>query len=152
MPEATGAPGEITCGISICHNQTPNLGPGKIKLSLTEKANSNLKAYDISLQLLYSDREKHGFEILALDHNQNNAGKWIIQDTSYIQLKSGFKHTSRQYLTHTEKGNDTKKWNFQWIPPEQHTQVTFYVSMIAANNNLNNFGDLFYHRTISFTP
>lgn len=85
-----------------------------------------------------------GFELVALDDSNNQAGTITITDTTNTQSsvtggKTYVKHTS----TGTYPGTpNSGTWSFDWTPNAGYGDVTFYAAGNAANNNGSTSGDL----------
>lgn len=71
---------------------------------------------------------KGGFNLEA------SAGRLIVKDEKNTQLING-------YLTHTQEGNGSRKWVFQWLAPSEKVDVNLVVMAVAANGDYSPAGD-----------
>lgn len=156
LPSNTGAPGEFTCGRSVCHDVPANNGSGSVLIAL-ENDMTTYAAGDtqtISITLEDSPTVRNGFQILALDESEENVGEWILTEPDLMQVIDGFSGLQdRMYITHKEAGTSQSSWSFDWVAPESNQgDITFYVSVMATNNNAENTGDTLYNlsKTIEF--
>lgn len=145
----TGAPGENSCGTGSCHNTNANTGSATFNLTLNDN------------QTAYQPGEKHkiaiaienavtpgrnGFEIVALDAQDNNIGEWILEGID-IRERTG---SDRNFITHTEDGSSQAAWEIDWqAPTEDVGAITFYAAAIDANNNGGRTGDDLYTTSLS---
>ncbi len=155
LPQNTGAPGDQTCGRSSCHNIPANAGSASIAIDVSGMNSTYTpgETKTLTLTLTNSSFSKHGFQILALDANNANAGTWILTAPGETKVVDGISDPSRKYVTHTSGGNLQNSWSLDWeAPANDQGDVTFYVSMIAANGNGTSSGDQLYvdSQTISF--
>ena len=145
----TGAPGETTCGTSSCHDVTPNTGSATINLTINEdQMTYQLGAtHTIAIAIDGAQVEgRNGFEIVALDAQDNNVGAWILAGSDKRERSS----EGRNYITHTMDGSAQAAWEVDWIAPEMDAgAVTFYVAVNDANNNGNRMGDDIYTTSLA---
>ncbi|MBI2470946.1 MAG: hypothetical protein HYV59_06840 [Planctomycetes bacterium] len=160
-PEAyrTGAPGDKgTCNDSGCHNSF-SLNSGSAKFSITGPA-SYTPGKTIKLKVSFggSSGKLHGFEMTAVDADNNHVGKFkaigkitqVIKPNDYRGLKKEDKGT---YIEHTLSGNKKKSWKVKWIAPANATgTVTFYAAGNDANGNGTYTGDYIYTTTLEISP
>ena len=155
LPENTGAPGDETCGRSVCHNIPANTGSGNIALVVNENDSTYIvgDSLSISITLENSGTTRNGFQILALNGDEENIGKWILTQPDEMKIINGIGLPSRRYVTHTVEGVDQSSWTLDWgAPTEDAGDITFYISVLASNNNGNNMGDTLYtsSKTLAF--
>jgi len=159
-PEAyrTGAPNDKgTCKDSGCHNSFP-LNSGDAKFSITGPT-SFAPGETIKLKVSFnsSSGKLHGFEMTAMDTNDNQIGKFkaIGKTTQVIPFKDyrGLKKEDKgTYIEHTLSGNKKKRWKVKWIAPAKATgTVTFYAAGNEANGDGTNTGDYIYTTTLEIT-
>ena len=145
----TGAPGETTCGTSSCHDVESNLGSAIINLSLNEGQTTYQvgEIHQIAIAIDSAQVEaRNGFEIVALDAQNNNVGEWIIAGGDLRERSGG----GRNYITHTTDGSAQSAWTFDWsAPAEDAGAVTFYVAVNDANDNGGRTGDDIYTTTLA---
>ncbi|MGE0568428.1 MAG: Reeler domain-containing protein [Bacteroidia bacterium] len=157
----TGAPDEQTCATSGCHDDN-NLNSGKAKfhVRLGENINSveSGKTYPITIQIIDENVTRFGFQIVALNENNENAGKFEILDKVRTQfVKNEYKLKNRQYVTYTFNGTDAVtegkgEWQVNWTAPsELKGKITFYASAVSANDDMHDTGDIVYTYQLSLT-
>lgn len=142
----TGAPSESTCGASGCHGVQANQGSATLGIDFQEDATVYQagETYRINVSIDGAQNaSKNGFEIVALDANDNNVGEWILALPDDTQTKSS--SGGREYVTHTRAGNERSNWDIDWkAPAEDAGAVTFYVAFLDANGNGGSSGDALY--------
>jgi len=141
----TGAPNESTCGASGCHGVAANQGSATLKIDFDEEATAYQagETYRINVSIDGAQNaNKNGFEIVALDANDNNIGEWILALPDDTQTKSS---NGRDYVTHQRAGNERNNWDIDWkAPAENAGTITFYVALLDANGNGSSSGDALY--------
>ncbi|MBL4624822.1 MAG: T9SS type A sorting domain-containing protein [Flavobacteriales bacterium] len=158
-PSSTGAPGENTCARSGCHaNANVNAGDGVNSYTFKNSVGTDVSNYDadetysISVKIAESSTSKFGFEIVALDVNDDNIGSWIITDAvrTWHQQTSDPSSLNRKYVTHESAGTTAtypgeSMWEFDWEAPVSGTgDVTFYFCTSATNNDGSGSGETLY--------
>lgn len=144
IPAVTGAPAEQTCGIPSCHNTMANQAGASASINFDTNQTSFEfgLSYPVQIRLDNALNPKNGFEIVALDNNNNSVGSWSSLGAD-IQEKSGT--NGRSYLTQTLGGSSQNVWDFQWDAPSSNaSEVTFYLAALDANGNGNKNGDDLY--------
>jgi len=148
---ATGAPGEGTCARSGCHDSTSNFGEANISLRLDNGATAyvpgNMHTISVSIDNP-QEANRNGFEIVALDAQNNNIGNWNISG-EYLRLRSA---NGRDYVTHSEDGSVLTAWNIGWQAPLSNVgRISFFVAVNDANDNLQRTGDIIYTTSARFS-
>lgn len=123
----TGAPGESTC--ASCHGASLIVGGSESTLTFNDSVNTNITAYKpnhtYNLTFSLSVLSNKGFQIVALDANNKQAGTFTAGNTTMVTTRSG-----KQYLNHIDNFNTS--WSFKWKAPSSNLgDITFYV---AAGN------------------
>ncbi|MGA1249649.1 MAG: choice-of-anchor V domain-containing protein [Candidatus Kapaibacteriota bacterium] len=150
-PSSTGAPGEITCAESGCHDDSPvpmrNSSHG---LTLHSKGGS-IQAGDstmIIVQVADSNVLRFGFQLTALDAHGKSSGTFLISDPEHTQLiHNHVSFTDRAYVTYTKEGTLAKnighnQWKCMWVAPKDHQgPISFYLATVSANNDNRDKGD-----------
>ncbi|MBM2834368.1 MAG: Branched-chain amino acid transporter, amino acid-binding protein [Candidatus Brocadiaceae bacterium] len=145
----TGSPadGFQTCNDIGCHNSYP-LNSGSAIFSLSAPTSYTLgETLSISISFGNSSTLKHGFELSALDANNNHVGTFSSVDgDGNTQTSNG------DYIKHTSAGSSQSgnaSWNVQWTSPTSEVQnpVTFYAAGNEANGDSTNQGDYIYTTT-----
>lgn len=142
----TGAPGESTC--TACHSGSVNDGSNENLLDITF-AGIQVTEYtpnqtlDLTLTTV-SNVAKKGFQITALDENNNPAGVFIASANTKLLNGSGLT-AGRKYATHTSGTNSTSGWIFSWTAPASPVgEVTFYIATNKTNASGTTNGDVIY--------
>lgn len=153
-PSSTGAPGEITCAESGCHDDGP-LPTRNMHHRLTiERVNKVLNTIDstrITIHVTDANIQRFGFQLTALDAHGNSVGTFVITDPIHTQiLQNRLELTDRSYVTYTQDGTLAKKigehtWECLWIAPTNHQgPVSFYLATVSANDDNRDKGDRVY--------
>jgi hypothetical protein len=146
----TGAPGENNC--TSCHAGAVQDGNnGENLLTFNDGQNEVTLGVARMMTLNFtSGAVKNGFQLVALDENDDMAGAFIITDPTNTQLRSqGL--LGRQYVTHTSGGTSQSQWSFEWEAPNSAEEVTFYVATNRTNNGNNSSGDVIYLSSHTFS-
>lgn len=157
---ASGVPGDRTCATSKCHAGSDlNSGNAEIFIEgLPESFIAN-EIYEISLHLNQKGAKAWGFQATVADDGGNPVGTIISKKGENTQMLDPVRYqskTSRQYITHTQRGTKGPKkgvsptWTIQWQAPDS-TGVTpsFYFAFNAANGNKKKTGDKIYTRMVT---
>ena len=154
--QSTGAPGEATCGRSGCHDVAENTGAASIAITFDEASlvYAPGETYAMTVGLANAMNEaKNGFQLVALDSLNNNAGSWELVEESNTQIVAGNSLADRSYLTHTTAGNEQTSWMVNWqAPAESIGAISFYLSVNDANANGVRTGDDIYITNLSINP
>lgn len=156
LPENTNAPGELTCGRAPCHNIPNNVGSAQIGIDVDEGAGT-YRAGDtltVTVSIEGAQSPRNGFQITALDAANQKIGTWVLTAPQQMQVINGI-GLPRRYVTHRAAGNMQASWSMEWAAPEEDAgDITFYASVLDANNNGTNTGDALYTTTstASFEP
>lgn len=163
-------PNNTTC--LECHNDgTLNSGSAKVFFDLGG-ADTNYvpgKIYTITISISKPGMRRAGFQCIALrdDDDKTSPGKVTLTDAVRTQIldknaphAGGCLNEERAWIEHTYAGNscnDTglSKWSYQWQAPETPTgNITFYLALLEANNDLAETGDEVYtvKKTIAGLP
>jgi hypothetical protein len=151
----SGAPGEVNCTTSGCHQSfVTNSGPGSVTINFDNGATTYIpgKTYTINVEVDQSSLIRFGFQMVALKNSDNtNIGTFIPTDASRNQVTTGYGNLSdRKYITYTFKSTSSTvagkgTWTFNWTAPaNDEGSITFYIASIAANNDGNDLGDYCY--------
>lgn len=153
---STGAPKDMTCAKSGCHEGSViNEGNGKLTLAFNNGLTTYEagKTYKITIEMTQKDIHRFGFQLVAInDLDSTNAGQINISDENRTQILTGVKENAdRKYITYKYLGteqvdNGVGRWTFTWTAPKQTKgNITFYYGAIAANNDGTDSGDWVYH-------
>jgi len=124
-----------------------NSGPGKINFSLEGKKYSKDSVISISVEIIDNTKSRFGFQLTALDDNNNKAGSFTIGPKTGIASSMG-----REYIAH-QTASGTKTWQFDWTAPSSNVgPITFFLAANAANANGSNSGDNIYTRSYMVEP
>ena len=144
----TGAPGEGNC--TDCHTgntQDGNNGINELTLSGGGTTFNPGSTQTVTLELTDTG-VRNGFQVVALDQNDDMAGSFTITDATNTQMISGL---GRTYVTHEQAGTQLSSWSFDWDAPATAEEVTFYVATNKADGANGNSGDVIYLSNHVFT-
>ena len=154
--QSTGAPDETTCGRSGCHAVAENIGAAAIEIVFNEGSLEYVpgETYSMTVGLTNSMNEaRNGFQLVALDSLNNNAGSWELVDATATQIGAANTLGDRSYLTHTSAGNGQTSWMVNWVAPaELIGDISFFLAVNDANNNGGRTGDDIYITNLSINP
>lgn len=157
FPENTGAPGELTCGRAPCHNVPVNAGNAQMSIAFSGNDLEYVadSTYELTVTIANQQTMRNGFEILALNGNNQNTGEWILLEPDKMKIIPGIGLPSRKYVTHMAAGNMQAEWKVAWKAPSADVGVvTFYAAVNATNNNGMLTGDEVYTKSLAveFSP
>lgn len=139
----TGAPGESNC--TSCHSGSTQSGTGINTVIMTEGVNvvtsyTPNTTYNVAVSFT-SSASKNGFQIVALNSSDAQAGSITIIPSTGTQLITG--SAGKKYVTHNSSGNQQSSWAFQWTAPSSNVgDVTFYLATNETNGNGTSSGDI----------
>src|SRR3989339_1904783 len=153
----TGSPADSlqTCNDTGCHNNYA-LNSGSAAFSVSAPGSYTPgEILSVSIAFGNSSTAKHGFELSALDTNNNHVGTFSSVDSN-TQTSNG------DYIKHTSAGSSQSgnaSWSVYWTAPTSEVQnpVTFYAAGNEANGDATPQGDYIYTKTaqvsnVSTTP
>ena len=151
----TGAPEDDgTCNAQGCHNSF-SLDSGNAEFTITGPATySPGETIKLKVSFKNDTGTLHGFEMTALDTNDNRIGKFkAIGNTTQVIPVGGSQGLKEEdagkYIEHTATGNKKKKWKIKWTAPSNVSgKITFYAAGNDANGNGNPTGDHVYTTTM----
>jgi hypothetical protein len=159
---STGAPGENTCAKSTCHiGSSINAGAAQLAVEINSLSNQYTphQTYDLTVSLAQTGIERFGFQVLALNENNQNVGQFIVTDSTRTQPQQGLGiYTGRNYITYKYLGTNPfssglGKWDFQWQAPDSYQgKIKFFVAAVAANNDGTDLGDSVYTKQLVLEP
>jgi len=142
----TGSPadGLQTCNDIGCHNNYA-LNSGSAAFSISAPVSYTPgETLSVSISFGSSSTAKHGFELSALDTNNNHVGTFSSVDSN-TQTSNG------DYIKHTSAGSSQSgnaSWNVQWTAPtDGQGVVIFYAAGNEANGDGTNQSDYIYTTT-----
>src|SRR3989339_1504009 len=155
----TGSPADSlqTCNDTGCHNNYA-LNSGSAAFSVSAPGSYTPgEILSVSIAFGNSSTAKHGFELSALDANNNHVGTFSSVDgDGNTQTSNG------DYIKHTSAGSSQSgnaSWSVYWTAPTSEVQnpVTFYAAGNEANGDAMPQGDYIYTKTaqvsnVSTTP
>jgi len=149
----TGAPGEQTCATSGCHDDN-QLNSGTAHLTIDAGGATQYVAgqtYSIKVSISDANVNRFGFQLVALDNTNANAGTFQITDPARTQfIKNDHAFTNRDYITYTFNGTDAvstgkSEWIVNWTAPATTVgSITFYAGGVSANDDMSDKGDYSY--------
>ncbi len=139
----TGAPGDGNC--QGCHNPPSTSISGFLDITGVPSTIDPNTTYtlEVTTELASGAATRAGFQMVALDGNNDNAGTLSNAGPSSTITTSG----SRTYFEHSPSinfnGGSTVSWTVDWTSPAgpNNEDITFYASTILANGNGNTSGD-----------
>ncbi|MBI2470048.1 MAG: hypothetical protein HYV59_02225 [Planctomycetes bacterium] len=144
----TGSPADslLTCNDIGCHNNYA-LNSGSAAFSISAPtAYTPGESLSIAISFNNSSTAKHGFELSALDTNNNHVGSF-----SSVEGDGNTQTTDGDYIKHTSAGSSQSgnaSWNVNWTAPaDGEGVVTFYAAGNEANGDGTNQGDYIYTTT-----
>jgi hypothetical protein len=150
---STGAPNEESCAKSGCHDDNSiNSGKATLSIDLGDSIANYTpgKTYSLKIKITENAVTRFGFQVVALNHNNVNAGKFHLTDRAKTQLISNnLELTDRQYVTYTFAGTDgingASEWDINWTAPNSNVgPITFYVAGVSADDDMSDKGDYVY--------
>ena len=137
----TGAPGEANC--TGCHLGTANDGTTTSSISFSGNNNEYQAGQTYNMSLSISNgSNKNGFQIVAFDANNSNAGSLTVTDPTNTSIVTGSGNT---YINQTSSGTSQTTWSFDWVAPSSNVgPVTFYYAYNVTNSNNGGDGDQIY--------
>jgi len=141
----TGAPSEGNC--SGCHSGNLNTGGGSMIFSMESLAfYIPDSTYTTTLQVVDGSKTRYGFQLTALDGNNNGIGTFTITNTTNTSAQSNL---GRGYVNQ-KNANSNDTWSFDWTAPSSDVgPITFYLCGNATDNNSSTSGDNVYLRAIT---
>ena len=147
----TGAPGENNC--TSCHGGGTldgNNGMNEMEI-VGVTGNEYVPGETVTMQFEMTDgSDKNGFQLVALNNNDEMAGEFIITNGNQTQLRQNLQ-LGRDYVTHTVGGTGQTVWTFDWVTPETGGDVTFYVATNKSANIGSSGGGMIYLSQHTFT-
>ncbi len=158
----TGAPGEVTCAVSGCHDDnTINAGTAQVNIEVGNNVQQYTpgETYPVKIKITDAQIQRFGFQLVALYAQDNeNAGAFAITDAIRTQTVNGLNTLlSRKYVTYTFRGTDAVitgvgEWVVNWTAPaDAKGPVTFYVGAVSANDDMGDKGDYVYTKSITIS-
>ncbi len=149
-PDGTAGDPPAMNNCTQCHSSFGvNEGDGSVDV-ITLTSYDPGEGYSVSVEVTDPNASRWGFELIAMDDQNNPVGSMELLQASRTQL-------SGNYIKQTSGGTDpgqtgSNQWSFNWFAPAPGTgDVTFYVAANAANNNFSTSGDHIYTNTFVMT-
>lgn len=136
----TGAPGELTCATSDCHDGGDFTGTVAIQ-GIPDTVEAN-QLYTVTL-IQSSNALSAGFQLTCLDGNLAKSGILKAGSGSSVAIESS---TGRQYVRQfgpKDLLNGSTSWTFSWQAPATavNDSLRFYFVSLAADQNGSRTGD-----------
>jgi hypothetical protein len=148
----TGAPGELTCGISTCHNNVPNTNGGSVAIAFSGTNNKYVPGspYTITVTVTDAAQSRFGFEMTSLDTTDTQAGTFA-EISGSTDVSFPFSSNGRLYVAH-HNANSSNTFTFFWTAPSTNVgNIILYAAGNAANNNNQSTGDHIYTSNLTLT-
>ena len=146
----TGAPGDQTCATAGCHSggvvEALNTNVTLTANGIALDASFRYRPDSVYAMMLEIDQPsaRGGFSLLTLDDANAMAGAPSNTDGNSEVTTVG----SKQYVGHTNTLG-VSSWAWDWTAPNAGTgDVSFYASVLVANNNGNNAGDTLHPQEV----
>lgn len=164
FPQAGSAGDPVTnlsCAQTDCHNG-PAQAPVGLNMWITQGLSLDTvltsdfqyaanTTYNIGFYLS-ATTGRYGFQIVALDADNNQAGTMTVTDNQHTRIKTSPPTGNRQYMGHLG-ANTFKNWVFQWTAPATSTgPVTFYYAYNTADDDDEPIGDVIYQGNTTISP
>ena len=157
---STGAPGERTCAAAGCHDTYPPNGRGAMTISVAGAENGFKPGmtYDVAVRVADNNARRFGFQIVALNDDNSNAGTLMLTDSARTQIISNdLTLQDRQYATYTYAGTEqfaagVGYWTLKWTAPAAAKNVTFYAATVIANDDNTDYGDYTLTASLPVAP
>lgn len=160
---SSGAPGEVTCANSGCHDDSPiNKGNALLQAEIGNNITKYVpgKTYPITVRISESGVKRFGFQVVALKNNDNmNAGDMSIVDGLRTQvITNDIAVQDRKYVTYTYQGTEpfapgVGEWTMNWTAPDKNVgPITLYIASVSANNDNTDKGDHVYTTSLTLSP
>ena len=154
----TRAPGEEPEACAECHLVTET-GAGRIEIDAPQTYVPG-ETYQLTVRHVNMDptRQRWGFQLTALDENDQRAGALAPLDNLTQVLNNQGPFPSRQYIEHTSTGTfhgqtGGASWTFSWTAPAEDVGIVkFYAAGNHANGDQNSSGDHIYFTFVAATP
>lgn len=149
----TGAPGEANC--TQCHAGQVQNGDIENQVSfdvssLPVSVYNPGETIDIHVTTT-SNVAKKGFEMTALDENDNPAGVFVIGANTQLKNGTAGAINGRKYITHTSGTNSPTGWVYSWEAPATDVgPITFYLATNKTNSGGTTAGDEIYLSQYTF--
>ena len=127
-----------TCGTNGgCHGPQTPVEQAMISTNIPETGYIPGQSYEITITATQANRNVFGFELMGEDGSNTGVGTFANNDDGNA---NGFRITHK---FNSSSGTGGRTWVLDWTAPETGTgDVTFYASVLAANGNGNNGGDI----------
>jgi len=160
---SSGAPGEVTCARSGCHDDgSVNNGNAILHAEIGDNIKTYVpgKTYPVKVRITEAGVNRFGFQVVALKNSdQSNAGDMNVSDAFRTQLITNeIELKDRKYITYTYEGTEpfspgVGEWTMNWTAPEKNVgPVTLYIASVSANDDHTDKGDHVYTTALTLSP
>ena len=160
-PSSTGAPGEVTCNTTGCHDDGEmNIGTADVHLQIGDGVSDYVPGneYEILVKISDENVNRFGFQLVALTDMEENAGQFEIIDPDRTQIINNYYELKdRDYVTYTFWGTEaledgSTEWLVRWKAPETDIgSVNFYLGAVSADDDGTDKGDESYNTSLSLS-
>lgn len=166
-PGSSGAPGEPTCAKSGCHADAKVSSGNDVNTLTMKDAHGNSvqnytpgASYTMTVRIVDNNtiafHPRFGFQIVALDKDDNSIGEFILTDAQRTQIqRATVNKKQRNYVSHRIDGTqpiapNTGEWSFTWTAPSDYSgPITFYYCTNSANNDNTNKNDAIFTSSVT---
>lgn len=138
-----------------CHNSFQlNDGPGLLQIAGIPEEYALQETYRLTVSIMMDSAEgRWGFEMTALDEDNNRAGTFRLVDNDVSQLSGDAPQYVKQTRNGTYAGEIQGVWQVDWIAPDEDIgEITFWVAGNAADNDDGARGDYIYTTSGVMSP
>ncbi|MCX6183007.1 MAG: T9SS type A sorting domain-containing protein [Bacteroidetes bacterium] len=158
-PDHTGAPKQMTCGMSGCHaSHGIDQGPATIELTsnIPQGGFEGGQTYQITATISQANITAFGFQVMAWgQHDSSSVGTLAAGTQNRAQVVGSWEGPN-MYATHKPASisatNNSNSWTFDWTAPDANNlndTVTLYAAFVAANANGQSTGDYAYTKKLT---
>ncbi len=155
----TGAPGELTCAISGCHDTFAiNTGGGSVAITGLPDNYTPGQDYTLTVTVTLAGRTRFGFQATVLDAQGRAAGTLTATDSrTFLQTREVSAGNPRRYVNQGVSGFAVSSWSFRWTAPTTAPAtagglITVYAAGNAANGDRDTTGDNIYTTSKASQP
>lgn len=159
---SSGAPGELTCAQSGCHDDNQiNTGTAQSSITFSDINGQYVpgQIYQVKVRIDDIGINRFGFQLVAIKNaDQKQAGAFIVTDSLRTHImKNTIAFQDREYVTYTYLGSSAlasgyNEWTINWQAPASDVgPVTFYVATLSGNDDATDKNDFSYTINKSIT-
>jgi uncharacterized protein (TIGR03437 family) len=150
----TGAPGELTCAISGCHDTFAlNTGGGSVAITGLPDNYTAGQDYTLTVTVTFAGRTRFGFQATVLDSQNRAVGTIAATDNGTFLQSRDVAGSARRYINHGPTGVNQSSWSFRWTAPATAAgRITVYAAGNATDRMSSDSNDYIYTTSKSAEP